>query len=37
MFGAGGTSPKTKSQKIVWWLAFSSLSLFVLYVLVKNL
>jgi hypothetical protein len=33
---AGGTSPKTKAGKIVWWSAFSAFFLFVFYVLIKN-
>lgn len=37
MSGVGGTSPKTKGQKIVWWSAFSIFLLFGLYVLNKNL
>jgi hypothetical protein len=36
MFGVGGTSPKTKAAKVVWWLVFSLFSLFIGYVLVKN-
>jgi hypothetical protein len=36
MSGLGGTSPKTKAAKIVWWIAFSTFLLFVLYVLAKN-
>ena len=36
MYGAGGTTPKTKAQKIVWWTAFGIFFAFVLYVLAKN-
>jgi hypothetical protein len=34
---AGGTSPRTKGAKILWWIAFSISAAFVLYVLAKNL
>lgn len=36
MAGVGGTSLKTKGQKIVWWTAFTAFSAFVVYVLIKN-
>ena len=36
MAGVGGTSPKTKGEKIVWWTAFAAFFAFVVYVLVKN-
>jgi hypothetical protein len=36
MSGVGGTTPKTKVGKIVWWIAFSAFFLFFLYVLAKN-
>jgi hypothetical protein len=36
MFGVGGTSPRTKAQKIVWWTMFALFGAFVAYVLVKS-
>jgi hypothetical protein len=36
MSGTGGTSPKTKNQKMVWWAAFGIFFLFVVYVLARN-
>lgn len=36
MTGVGGTSPKTRSEKIAWWTAFAAFFAFVVYVLVKN-
>ncbi|ULU26786.1 hypothetical protein DYST_03734 [Dyella terrae] len=36
MSGVGGTSPKTKSEKIVWWTVAAAFFAFVVYVLVKN-
>lgn len=34
--GVGGTAPKTRGEKIVWWVAFTAFSGLVSYVLVKN-
>jgi hypothetical protein len=34
--GVGGTSPKTKGQKIVWWTFFTLFFGFFLYVMAKN-
>jgi hypothetical protein len=34
--GVGGTSPKTRGEKIVWLAVFAAFSGFVIYVLVKN-
>ncbi len=36
MFGAAGTSPRTKTQKVVWWAAFGIFFLFIFYVIGKN-
>jgi hypothetical protein len=36
MFGVGGTSPRTKKQKIIWWVIFGVFALFVVYVVIKN-
>jgi hypothetical protein len=36
MAGVGGTSPKTRTEKVVWWAAFGIFFLFILYVLAKN-
>ena len=36
MFGVGGTSPKSATTKFIWWLVFSLIVLFFLYVLTKN-
>jgi hypothetical protein len=36
MTGVGGTSPKTKVQKIVWCSVLVIVGLFVAYVLFKN-
>jgi hypothetical protein len=34
--GVGGTSPKTRGEKIVWWTVVTAFSGFVIYVLLKN-
>jgi hypothetical protein len=36
MYGMGGTAPKAKTQKVVWWTAFGIFFAFVFYVLAKN-
>jgi ABC-type uncharacterized transport system permease subunit len=36
MAGVGGTSPKTRGEKVVWWTAFAVFFAFVAYVLAKN-
>jgi hypothetical protein len=36
MAGLGGTSPRSKTQKIIWWSVFAVFSLFVAYLLIKN-
>jgi hypothetical protein len=36
MFGVGGTSPRTKAQKVVWWIVFAVFGLFVIYVLLRS-
>jgi hypothetical protein len=36
MSGVGGTSPKTRVEKIIWWTMFSVFFSFVAYVLAKN-
>ena len=36
MLGVGGTSPKTKTAKIVWWTMFTLSVLFIAYVVIKN-
>ena len=42
MFGVGGTSPRTKAQKVVWWIVFAVFAvfavfgLFVIYVLFRS-
>jgi hypothetical protein len=37
MFGVGGTSPKTRTQRVVWWLVFFVFVAFTLYVAFHNL
>ncbi len=37
MVGVGGTSPKTRMQRAVWWIAFSVFVAFVAYVVLHNL
>ncbi len=37
MFGVGGTRPKTRGQKTVWWIMFTLFMGFVAYVLILNL
>jgi hypothetical protein len=37
MFGVGGTSPKTRTGRVVWWIAFSVFFAFVLYVVFHDL
>jgi hypothetical protein len=36
MVGVGGTSPKTKAAKAVWWILFGIFAISVIYVLIKN-
>jgi len=36
MFGVGGTSPKTKAQKLIWWIVATLFGLFVIYVLIMS-
>ena len=36
MFGVGGTSPKTKVQKLIWWTVAALFGLFVIYVLIGS-
>jgi hypothetical protein len=36
MAGVGGTSPKTPTQKVIWWIVAGLFGLFVIYVLIKN-
>ena len=36
MFGVGGTSPKTKAQKLIWWIVAALFGLFVIYVLIRS-
>ena len=36
MFGVGGTSPKTKAQKLLWCAVAALFGLFVIYVLIKG-
>lgn len=36
MFGVGGTSPKTKTAKIVWWTMLTVFVLFIAYVVIKD-
>ena len=36
MFSVGGTSPKTKTMKVIWWTMFTMSALFIAYVVIKN-
>ena len=36
MTGTGATSPKTRTQRVVWWIIFSIFMAFVVYVLVHQ-
>jgi hypothetical protein len=36
MVGVGGTSPKTKAAKVVWWILFGIFAVSVIYVLIEN-
>ena len=36
MFGVGRTSPKTKAQKLIWWIVAALFGLFVIYVLIRS-
>jgi hypothetical protein len=36
MFSAGGTTPRTKTQKIIWWATFTMVALFIAWVVIKN-
>lgn len=37
MVGIPGTAPKTRTQKIVGWLAFTAIMSFIVYVVLKNI
>jgi hypothetical protein len=36
MVGVGGTSPRTKPERLVWWTVFSIFMGAIIYVLIKN-
>jgi hypothetical protein len=36
MFGTGGTSPRTKVQRVIWWTVFASFATFVAYILING-
>jgi hypothetical protein len=36
MVGVGGTRPKTKGQKVAWWVLASIFAGFIAYVLIHN-